>query len=208
MLDPPHGWSTTGTQREEGRGSAHAGANSRFEVATDAFAHSLGAAIRLEACELEVEALCPLPEVGIVDPGGFGVERVDHLEEAPLPACGLGRGMQGGGTRVLAGNREVAEENPRRPFADLLPGGGAVRAGEVGVDDQQLALAAYVIVVAGRRDGGAGQLAGQASTDASASKIRLAPGISSGVGDSCTHSTVPCSSISTSDRLAWPVASM
>ena len=39
---------------------------------------------------------------------------------------------------------------------------------------------------------------------ASASKIRLAPGISSGVGDSCTQRTIPSSSIRTSERLPWP----
>ncbi len=105
---------------------------------------------------------------------------------------------------MLAGDREVAEDDRRLALADLQPGRGAVRAAEVGVDDQLGTIATVMVLGAGGRDRGAGQLRGQES----ASKIRLAPGISSGVGDSWTHSTVPSSSIRTSERLAWPTLSM
>lgn len=132
------------------------------------------------------------------------VERVDHLEEAALQAGGLGGCVQGRRARVLAGNREVAEDDRRPAFADLEPGRGAVRTAKVGVDDLLGTLAAPMVLWAGGRDRGAGQLWRQES----ASKIRLAPGISSGVGDSYTHSTVPSSSTRTSERLLWPLSSM
>lgn len=132
------------------------------------------------------------------------VERVDQLEEAALQARGLGRGVQGGRARVLTGDRKVTEDNCRIAGAKLSPGGGTMRATEVGVDDPLGTVAAAMIPWTDRRDRGAGQLWRQES----ASKIRLAPGISSGVGDSCTHSTVPSSPIRTSERLLWPLSSM
>lgn len=132
------------------------------------------------------------------------VERVDHLEEAALQARSLSGGVQGRRARMLAGNGEVTEDDRSLAFADLQPGRGAVGATEIGVDDQLGTIAAAMILGPGGRDRGAGQLGRQES----ASKIRLAPGISSGVGDSCTHSTVPSSSTRTSERLAWPTFSM
>ncbi len=189
---------------EDRRGAGDAGADAGLEVAADANGDCVGAAVGLEAVEVESEALGALPKVRIIDVAAVVVERVDHLEEAPLQARGLGGGVQGRRARVLAGNREVTEDDRRLALADLQPGGGTVRTAEVGVDDQLRSTAATMIVRSGRRDRGAGQLGRQES----ASKIRLAPGISSGVGDSCTHSTVPCSPTRTSERLAWPTFSI
>lgn len=190
---------------EDRRGAGDAGADSGLEVAADAGGNRIGAAIGLEAVDIEAELLDPPPEMGIVDVGAVGVERVDHREEGALQAGRLDRRVQGRGARMLAGNREVAEDDRCLASADLRPSRGAVRATEIGVDDQLRPLAAPVILRPWRRHGGAGQLSGQRL---SASKIRLAPGISSGVGDSYTHSTVPSSSTRTSERLAWPIFSM
>ena len=194
-----------GCAREYRRRSGDAGANSGLEVAAHPGGDRVGATVGLEALEVEPEPLDPLPEVRVVDVAAVGVERVDQLEEATLQPRRLGRGVQRRRARVLAGDGEVAEDDRRPAPSDLGPGGGAVRAAEVGVDDQLGPLPPAVILRPSRRDRGAGQFGGQL---ASASKIRLAPGISSGVGDSCTHSTMPSSSTRTSERLAWPTLSM
>jgi len=191
-------------QGEDRRCAGDAGADAGLEVAADAGRDGCGAAIGLEAVEVEGEVLCTLPEVRVIDVAAVVVERIDQLEEATLEPCGLGCGMQGRRARVLAGNGEMTEDDRCLTRADLRPGGGAVRTAQVGVDDQLRPGAAPMIVRSGRRDRGAGQLGRQES----ASKIRLAPGISSGVGDSCTHSTVPSSLTRTSERFAWPTFSM
>jgi len=83
--------------RLEDRGRAgDAGADAGLEVAADARGDRIGAAVGLEALELELESLGALPEVRIVDVAAVPVERVDHLEEAALQAGGLGGGVQGG----------------------------------------------------------------------------------------------------------------
>jgi hypothetical protein len=97
-----------------------------------------------------------------------------------LRTGGLGGGMQRRGPGALAGKREVAEHQPGRAGGDPGPIRGAMRAAEVGVDDQLRPLAANVIVGAEWRDRGAGQV----SQAPSASKITLAPGASPGLGDS------------------------
>ncbi len=194
--------------RVQGRRAGDTSAYSGLEIAAYAGFYGVRAPVCLEARQIEAKSLHALPEVRVVDPAAIRVKRVDHLEKPALAAGGLGRRVQERRAGVFAADRKVTEDDPGRPFADLDPGGCAVGAAEVGIDDEQLAIAARVVVAARWRDGGAGQLAAQASTDASASKIRLAPGISNGVDDSCAHSTVPSSSISTSERLAWPVASM
>lgn len=181
-----------------------AGADAGLEVVADAGLDGGGAAVGLEALEIEAEALGAAPEVRVIDVSAVLVERVDHLEEMSLQPGGLGRPVQGRRARVLAGDGEVAEDGRCPALTDLEPSGGAVRTAEVGVDDQRGSLATTMILGADRRNRGAGQLGRQES----ASKIRLAPGISSGVGDSCTHSTMPSSSTRTSERLAWPVRSM
>lgn len=208
MLQRPYGPLRAGTSREERRGADDAGPDAGLEIAADPVPDLLGAALGLEALEVEAEPLGPLPEVGIVDAATLGIDGVDHLEEAALPPRRLGGGVQRRRPRVLAGDRKVAEDDPCPPLADLPPGAGAVWAGEVGVDDQGLALSPRVVLRTDRGDRGAGQVGGQAPADTRASKITLAPGISSGVGDSWTHSTMPSSSIRTSERLAWPTFSM
>jgi hypothetical protein len=190
---------------EDGRGSGDAGADAGLEVPADTGGNRGGAAVRLKAIEIESKALNALPEVGIVDVAAVGVKRVDHLEKRSLQARRLSGRVQGGRARVLAGDREVAEDDRRPASGDLSPCRSAVRTAEIGVDDQHRPFATTVILGPCGRHRGAGQLGGQLL---SASKIRLAPGISSGVGDSCTHSTVPSSSTRTSERLAWPIFSM
>ena len=86
-----------------------------LEVAADPRGDLGRAAVGLEALEVEPERLDPLPEMRVVDPAAVGVERVDHLEEAALQPGRLGGGVQGRRARVLAGDREVAEDDPRRP---------------------------------------------------------------------------------------------
>jgi hypothetical protein len=134
--------------------------------------------------QIEAETLDTLPKMRVIDPPSLGVERIDHLEEVVLPACRLGRRVQRRRPRMLARYREMTEDNTRGTCADLGPDRGAMGTTEIGVDDQQLSLPACVVGGAGRRDRGAGQVGGQAPTDARPSKITLAPGISSGVGDS------------------------
>jgi hypothetical protein len=80
---------------KDGRGAGHAGANSGLEVASDPSCDRVGAAIGLEALQIETELLGSLPEVRIVDVAAVAVERVNHLEEAPLRAGRLGGGVQG-----------------------------------------------------------------------------------------------------------------
>ena len=69
-------------------------------------------------------------------------------------AGGLGGGVQGGRARALAW-RPGSGGRTRRSgeLADPRPGGGAVRAAEVHVDDRLRAVAAHVI---GGADGGLG----------------------------------------------------
>jgi hypothetical protein len=134
------------------------GADSRLEVAPHPGGDGCRAAVRLEALEVESELFDPLPEVRVIDVTAVGVERVDQLEEATLPARGLGGGVQSRRAWVLAGDREVTKDDRRFALADLGPGRGAVRAAEVGVDDQLRPLSPAVVVRAGRGDRGAGQL--------------------------------------------------
>ncbi len=84
------------------------------------------------------------------------VERVDQIEETPLPPRRLGGGVQGRRTRVLAGDREVTEDDRCLACAQLDPGGGTVRTAEVGVDDQLRTLTAAVVLRADGRYRGAG----------------------------------------------------
>ena len=85
------------------RGRDYACSDAGLEVATDALGDRGGAAIGLEALEVELEPLGALPEVGVVDPAAVGVDRVDHLEESALEPGRLGRRVQGGRARALAG---------------------------------------------------------------------------------------------------------
>jgi hypothetical protein len=160
-LGGPYGCSSSGTSGEEGGGGGDAGADAGLEVAPHAGLDRRRTAIGLEALEVETPALDPLPEVGVVDSTAVGVEGIDHLEEESLAACRLCGRMQSGRARVLARDREVTEDDRRRAARDLVPSGGAVRAAEVGVDDQLRAIPPLVVFRPDRRDLGAGQLSGQ-----------------------------------------------
>lgn len=133
------------------------------------------------------------------------VERVDHLEEAPLETGRLGGGVERRRARVLAGDREMSENEPARLFLQALPDTGAAGTAEVGVDDQALLpIAADVILRLDGWDRGAGEIVAQ---EARASKMTLAPGISPGLSASWVQATLPPSSTRTSVRLAKPIFS-
>ena len=158
--------------------------------------------------QVQTEALDTLPKMWVINPPPIRVERIDHLKEAALPTGCLGCGVQRRRARVLAGHRKVTEDDAGGTGANLGPSSRAMRTAEIGVNDQELTFPAHMVIGTKRRYCGAGEVGGQTPTEARPSKIRLAPGISSGVGDSCTHATVPPSSIRTSERLAWPNFSM
>jgi len=75
---------------EDSGGGGDASANARLEVAADAGGDRIGAAVGLEAVEIQPEPLGALPEMGVVNVAAFLIERVDHLEEATLQAGRLG----------------------------------------------------------------------------------------------------------------------
>lgn len=92
----------------------------------------------------------------VIDPATIGIQRVDHLKELALPPSCLGSSVEARGSWVLAGDWEVAEGNRHLALADLLPCGGAMGTTEVGIDDEQLALTAQMILRTERRNRGAG----------------------------------------------------
>ena len=147
----------------------------------------------------------PAPTGGIVGALGAAEQGVPHAAEAmALGAGGLGGGVQGRPARAFRGEREVAQPQPQRQVADPVPAQRAVGAGEVEVDDRlALAVAPSVVLAPGGGIAVARHLAASAGTYpsralvpklrflrldcSSASKIRFAPGISSGDGDSWTQ---------------------
>lgn len=129
--------------------------------------------------------------MGVVDPTTVGEEGVPVGPERRLgmPARSLGRGVQGRGAGPFTGEREVADADPQREAGDPRPGAGAPRTGEVEVDDGGWSIAADMVVRTNLRDRGAAERLGAGvgrdgaqARSSSASKIRFAPGISSGVG--------------------------
>jgi len=124
-----------GTGIENRRSASHSSANPRFEIAADPSLDLGRAAVGLKALEVEAQFFDAPPEMGVVDVAAVGVERVDHREERALSASRLGGGVQRRRARVLAGDREVTEDEPARVLAQATPGAGAMRATEVGVDD-------------------------------------------------------------------------
>jgi len=142
-----------GTEYARGRGNPCP--NASFEVAPDALLYLGRAPIGLESLQVEPHALHPLPEVRVIHPPTVGIERVDHLEEVVLPARRLRGGMKGRRARMLAGDREVAKDQPASALLQMRPSSSAVRAAEVGVDDDPLLpLASDVIVPTDRWDRG------------------------------------------------------
>lgn len=134
-----------------------------MKIGPDPCLNGVSAAVGLEALEIEAQPLHPTPEMGIIDVRSVGVKRIDHLEEAPLAASRLGRGVQGWGARVLAGDREVPKDEAAGVFAKPLPVGSAVRAAEVGVDDDPLLpLTANVVVRPNRGDRGTAEIGHEA----------------------------------------------
>jgi hypothetical protein len=141
---------------EQRGGTGDPGPDPGLEVPADPRLDLSGAALGLEALEIEAKSLSALPEVGIVDPSTIGEQRVDHLEELPLTSRRLGGGVQDRRARMLAGHRQVAKDEQRWHNADSLPASRTVRAAEIGVDDQLLPVATDVIVGPERGDCGAG----------------------------------------------------
>ena len=165
---------------------------SRSEVALDPGRDLDRAAVALEAVEVEPEPLGPLPEVRVVDAAAVGEQRVPELPErvlglgrdaASAAACSAGergRLLASGKWRTQSRSGELAIRPRRRRSAGSRGRGRrwppAPRRGR------------------GRRALPAGPGAGgwlrrgaevcprTGSAASSASKIRLAPGISSGVG--------------------------
>ena len=80
----------------------------------------------------------PVPQVRVLEPGLVGEQRVVHLPEAALGAGRLGGARRRPGARVAGAHREVAEHHlaPAAGQPELVQG-GAERALEVGVLDQQ-----------------------------------------------------------------------
>jgi hypothetical protein len=120
--------------------------------------------------------------------GAIGEQRVPEGPERllRLRRYGLRRPVQRRRARPLAGDGEVPHADPEPERRDPRPAPGAARAGEVEIEERERPLAADVVVGPERRDrgaphrGGPGHRRGQSRSRAS--KIRFAPGISSGVG--------------------------
>src|SRR5215211_4420594 len=154
---------------ERGRRPAYTGARAADAVSLHPLVDRIGAPVRIEATEVETEALGALPEVRIVDPAAVGVKRVAHLPERALQPGRLGRRVECGRTGMLGGHREVTEAELNRQVPDPRPAGGAVRTAEVGVEDHLRSSPSCDMVIGpDRGHRGAGQLAHPS---------KLAPGI-------------------------------
>src|SRR6476646_5560143 len=145
---------------ERPRRPGHPGADPGLEVAPDALRDRRRAAFALAPLEVEIERPRALPQVRVVDPPLVAVDRVDEAPERRLPLRrgGLRRRMERRGPWVLAGDREVAEDEPQGQLCRLRPGRRAVRAREVEVEDRLRPLASNMILGPDRRDAGARQI--------------------------------------------------
>ena len=149
------------------RRTGHPGADPALEVAADPLGDLVRAPVALEALEVEAEPSRPLPEVRIVDSAAVGEQRVPDRPEAPSSDCSATRPRppRAAPARGVAcwrpgsGGRRAAAAASRS--AD--PGGRAVRAGEVEVEDRLGPVAADVVVGPIGGDRGAGQIAGRPS---------------------------------------------
>ena len=131
---------------EQGRGRRHAGADAGAKVALYPLGNGVGAAVGLEAVEVEAERRDALPEMRVVEVALVGVEGVVHLPEAALERGSLGGVREPARARVLRLDREVAEDAPYREPVEQRSGLRAERALEVRVLDYERALAADVVV--------------------------------------------------------------
>ena len=132
---------------ETGRRRGHAGPDAAAEITSDAFRHPVGGAVELEAIEVEIEIANPLPEVGIVDVGAVGEQRIPELPERPLrlQRYSLRGGVQRRRARSFADDREMPHAELDRQGRDLGPGAGAARTRQIEVDDGGRARPAYVV---------------------------------------------------------------
>src|SRR5207253_2626353 len=137
------------------------GADPALEVGAHALRDQRRSPLALEALELEPQAANPLPEVGVVHSPLVAVDRVRQGPERMLAALrgrGLDRGVKRRGPWVLAGYREVPEDELQGQLGDPDPGRRAVWAAEVKVSDRLRPLAPNVVLGPHRGHTGARQL--------------------------------------------------
>jgi len=180
--------------------------NSTGEVAANPPGDVLGAAIPFEALDVQPGSGGALPEMRVVDSAPVEEQRIP---EQPEPIWVLQRrrlrcGMKRRRSRSLCGERKVARADRQRQPNDLRPRPGAARTCQVEVDDRPRARTADVIAGTDRRDRCAAEVLVQAAEASRASKIRFAPGTSSGVGAAYDQATSPSEPTRTSERLACP----
>ena len=168
-----------GSVHEQRRRRGNPRADPAAEVPLHPLRRRIRAAVGLEAVEVDAQRLAARPQVRVVEAPLVLVERVVELPEAALARGGLGGLGEHPGPRVLGDDGEVAEHPAHRKPREQQVRLGAVRALEVRVLDDEQPLAADVVVRPGLR---------RRACWSSASKMRFAPGISSG-GALWTHST-------------------
>ena len=200
---------------ETGRRLGDAGSDPAREVALDPRLDLVRAAVALEAVEVEAETLGPAPRGAGRRPGRGRSAASPRSPRTRPPNAGTrprprraGPAIAGACWRSGSGGRRAAAE-----ACDPGPGAGAPRTGEVEVDDGRRAprrergrRADRARGAAALPSGAEGCLGHALSPSASsASKIRFAPGISSGVSaPRATRRRCPSPSIRTSERLACP----
>src|SRR3954454_14274433 len=86
--------------REERRRGRHPGAHAGPEVGGDAALDGLGAAVGIEARDVEPQPLRALPELRVLEAAGVGEQRVVHGPDRALGRRGLGGRCRGPGARV------------------------------------------------------------------------------------------------------------
>src|SRR6185312_11939211 len=113
----------------EDRGRRHdARPHAALEVAPHAREDRIGAAVGVEALDVEAERARPLPQVRVLQARLIGVERGVHLREAALEAGRLRRARRRPGARVLRSDGEVAEDPAPGGCGEALLERAAVRA--------------------------------------------------------------------------------
>ena len=150
----------------------------RTPARKDAFTrgeHGVGAAVGVEALDVEPERLGARPQVRVLEPALVGEQRVVHRPERALQGGRLGRTGRRPGARVRGAHRELPETQTDVQRAQARVERRAVRALVVAVDDDQAPAPPHVVGVADRRQRGGAEVAQD-----SASKIRLAPGSTPG----------------------------
>src|SRR4051794_17159015 len=171
--------------REQGGGGGNSGAHSGAKVGGDAALDRPGAAVGVEAVDVEPPALGALPQLRVLEPSLVGEERVVHGPEGALRARRLRGGGGGPRARVARADGEVAERHAQRQPPQAVLERRAERALEVRVDDDERRVLRAADVVLGREGRQRCRAeAAQTAAASRASKIRLAPGRSPGEGAS------------------------